>query len=512
MSAARRVIVVGGGIAGLAAAHRLRTLAPGVAITLVESAERLGGKIVTERRDEFIIEGGPDSFLSYKPWGLALCRELGLESRLQGADETTRRTYVMRRGRLHELPEGFTGLIPSRLGPLVKTALLSPLAKLRMGLEYFIPPRPAGGDESLAGFVIRRLGRAPYARLIEPLMAGIYAGDGEQLSLEATFPQLRALELEHGGLLRGLLAARRHRGSEVGSTVAPGCAPAPRERAAAAALSTAAPASPGARQWPPFLTLEGGLVELVSALIARLEGVVELRLRASGRGLGRSGRGYTLRLDGAPPLEAEAVIVATPAFTAADLLADLDREAAATLRAIPHVSTATVTVAYPLSALPRPLAGHGYIVPRVEGRPILACTWTSRKFPHRAPAGFALMRAFLGRAGREDLLERGDEELVGLVREELREVLGLTAPPLFSRLFRWPRSMPQYTLGHLERLGAIEERLRAHPGLFLAGAAYRGIGIPDCIQSGRLAAERAGAFVAASGAASAPLPRAASRL
>jgi oxygen-dependent protoporphyrinogen oxidase len=511
VSAARRVIVVGGGIAGLAAAHRLRTLAPGVAITLVESDNRLGGKIVTERRNEFIIEGGPDSFLSYKPWGLALCRELGLENRLQGADEATRRTYVMRRGRLHVLPEGFTGLIPSRLGPLVKTALLSPLAKLRMALEYFIPPRPADGDESVAGFVTRRLGRAPYVRLIEPLMAGIYAGDGEQLSLEATFPQLRALELEHGGLLRGLLAARRHGGREGGTPRAPERAPAPRERAAAAALSAAAPASPGARQWPPFLTLEGGLIELVSALVTRLEGV-ELRLHATGRGLGRSGRGYTLRLDGVPPLEAEAVIVATPAFAAADLLADLDREAAATLRAIPHVSTATVTVAYPLSALPRPLAGHGYIVPRVEGRPILACTWTSRKFPHRAPAGFALMRAFLGRAGREDLLERDDEELVDLVREELREVLGLTAPPLFSRLFRWPRSMPQYTLGHLERLGAIEERLRAHPGLFLAGAAYRGIGIPDCIQSGRLAAERAGAFVAASGAAAAPLPRAASRL
>jgi oxygen-dependent protoporphyrinogen oxidase len=485
------VIVVGGGIAGLAAAHRLRQAAPGVAITLVESDERLGGKIVTERRDEFIIEGGPDSFLSYKPWGLALCRELGLESRLQGADETTRRTYVMRRGRLHELPEGFTGLIPTRLGPLLKTALLSPLAKLRMGLEYFIPPRPADGDESVAGFVTRRLGRDPYARLIEPLMAGIYAGDGEQLSLEATFPQLRALELEHGGLLRGFLAARRQRGRKGDSAAASG--------------------GPGARQWPPFLTLEGGLVELVSALVARLEGV-ELRLRATGRALGRSGRGYILALDGAPPLEAEAVIVATPTFAAADLLAGLDREAAATLRAIPHVSTATVTLAYPLRALPRPLEGHGYIVPRVEGRPILACTWTSRKFPHRAPAGFALMRAFLGRAGREDLLERDDEELVGLVREELREVIGLSAPPLFSRLFRWPRSMPQYTLGHLERVGAIEERLRAHPGLFLAGAAYRGIGIPDCIQSGRLAAECAGAFVAASGAASAPLPRAASRL
>src|SRR5512135_3302287 len=240
----KRVIIVGGGIAGLAAAYRMKSAAPDAYITLIESDQRLGGKVVTDRVNGFVIEGGPDTFLSYKPRGIGLCRELGLEDRLHGTNEKNRRTYVMRQGQLYDLPEGLTGLIPSRFGPLAKSRLISPWGKLRMGLDYFIPPRSPNGDESLAQFVERRLGRELYDRMIEPLMSGIYAGDGEQLSLGATFPQLRQTELEHGSLVKGMLAAKRkaQRGDGI---------PTP---------------SQSRKKWAAFVTPETGLAEIVEAL------------------------------------------------------------------------------------------------------------------------------------------------------------------------------------------------------------------------------------------------------
>jgi oxygen-dependent protoporphyrinogen oxidase len=478
MDMTKRVVIVGGGIAGLAAAYRLRSLTPlppspdglrqergEAAVTLIESDNRLGGKIVTERVGGFVIEGGPDTFLSYKPRGIGLCRELGLEDRLHGTNEKIRRTYVVRRGRLYELPEGLTGLVPSRFGPMAKTTLISPLGKLRMGLDFFIPPRPGDGDETLASFVERRLGRELYDRLIEPLLSGIYAGDGEALSLGATFPQLRQIELEHGCLIKGMLAARRNSLSPNGH-------------------------KPDGKNRSAFLTPTTGLAEIVEALEAKLAGV-EIRRGARVTHVEANASGYVVALADGTSLHADAVILTTPAFVTADLISRLDSQLANTLRSIPYVSTATVSVAYPLSDIPRPLDGYGYIVPRAEGRPILACTWTSTKFPHRAPDGYGLIRAFIGRAGQEEILDRSDDELLTLVRDELHAVLGITTPPMLHRVFRWPKAMPQYTLGHLERLKAIEQCLAALPGLFVAGNAYRGIGIPDCIASGEQAAERA---------------------
>jgi oxygen-dependent protoporphyrinogen oxidase len=463
----KRTVIVGGGIAGLAAAYRLMQAVPDLAIRLIESDSRLGGKIVTDRVDGFVIEGGPDTFLSHKPRGLGLCRELGLEDRLHGTNEKIRRTYVMHGNKLHELPEGLTGLIPSRFGPMAKTGLISPLGKLRMGLDYVIPPRSVNGDESLAAFVERRLGRELYDRLIEPLMSGIYAGDGEQLSLAATFPQLRQTELEHGGLIKGMLAAKQK-------------APAPR--------------ATGVKKWAAFLTPTTGLAEIVEALEAKLRDVdVQLGRRVAR--VEAASPGYNVILENGQTLHADAIIFATPAFATADLISQLDPQLAATLRAIPYVSTATVSVAYPLSDIPRPLDGYGYIIPRAEGRAILACTWTSTKFPHRAPEGFGLIRAFIGRAGQERALDGTDDDLIKLVRDELRRSLGITTPPLLHRVFRWPKAMPQYTLGHLDRLAMIDGRLAAHPGLFVAGNAYRGIGIPDCIASGEAAAEAALKFL-----------------
>ncbi len=489
MRGIKRVVIVGGGIAGLAAAYRL-TLLPGfatpppspvlsaqergegpgvggeVAITLIEADARLGGKIVTERAEDFVIEGGPDSFLAFKPRGLGLCRELGLEGRLHGTNEKIRRTYVMRGGKLYELPEGLTGLVPSRLGPLLKTGLISPFGKLHVALDYVIPPPSVDGDESLAAFVERRFGREVYDRLIEPLMSGIYAGNGRQLSLAATFPQLKQAEREHGSLIKGTRSANKKM-----------------------------PAPSGAANRAAFLTLTSGLAEIVERLAARLRRVdIRLRTRATRVSQSLPDGGYTLTLANGESLRADAIIFATPAFATADLISNLDSQLADTLSAIPYVSTATISVAYPLSQIPRPLDGYGYIVPRAEGRAVLACTWASTKFPRRAPEGFGLIRAFIGRAGQEGLLDGTDEDLLELVREELRATLGIMIPPILSRIFRWPKAMPQYMLGHLDRLAAIERRLAEHPGLFIAGSAYRGIGIPDCIASGEQAAEKALAY------------------
>jgi oxygen-dependent protoporphyrinogen oxidase len=494
----KRVIIVGGGIAGLAAAYRLMKTAQNTQITLVESDNRLGGKVVTDRADGFVIEGGPDTFLSYKPRGIGLCRELGIENRLHGTNEKIRRTYVMRKGKLYDLPEGLTGLIPSRFGPMAKSRLISPWGKLRMGMDYFIPPRSPNGDESLAQFVERRLGRELYDRMIEPLMSGIYAGDGEQLSLGATFPQLRHTELEHGSLVKGMLAAKKKTNSATASR---------------SALNA------NGKKWAAFVTPETGLAEIVEALQVQLQGV-DVRLNARVARVAANAANeftvaanefaawqrkerkpaeagsheatlYQVLLDTGETLAADAVILATPAYVTAQLAGDLDPEMAAALRGIPYASTVTLSVAYKLSDIPRLLDGYGYIIPRAEGRSILACTWTSTKFPHRAPEGYGLIRAFIGRAGDDDVLKRTDDELLQMVRDELHNVLGITAEPLLHRIFRWPQAMPQYTLGHLDRIAVIDRRLAEHPGLYVAGNAYRGIGLPDCIASGETAATSA---------------------
>ncbi len=467
---------------GLSAAYRLKQTAPDVATTLIENDRRLGGKIVTDRVDGFVIEGGPDTFLSYKPRGIGLCRELGLEDRLHGTNKKIRRTYVMRRGKLYDLPEGLTGLIPSRFRPMIKTGLISPLGKLRMGLDYFIPPKSLNGDESLAQFVERRLGRELYDRMIEPLMSGIYAGDGEQLSLGATFPQLRQTELDHGSLVRGMLAKKKQSHSSTASST----------RAAHSESAQNA----NTQKWPAFVTPETGLAEIVEALQARLSNI-DIRLGTRVTCIDHDSFDYSVALEEGTNLPADAVILATPAYASAYLVVGLDPEMAQALKGIPYASTVTVSVAYPLKDIPRPLNGYGYIIPRAEGRSILACTWTSTKFPHRAPEGHGLIRAFIGRAGDDDVINRSDEELLGMVRVELREVLGVTAAPIIHRIFRWPQAMPQYTLGHLDRLAVIDRRLAQHPGLFVAGNAYRGIGIPDCIASGEQAADNVITYLSA---------------
>lgn len=462
----KRVIVVGGGIAGLATAYYLekQSAAEGlpVDLTVLEAGSHWGGKIITTRREGFIVEGGPDTFLATKPWGVALCRELGLEPRLHGTNPKQRATYVLHGGKLRPLPDGLTMMIPTRFGPMARTSLLSWPQKARMGLDFFLPAKDGEDEESLGSFVSRRLGRAAYEHLIEPLMSGIYAGDGDRLSLQATFPYLRELEREHGGLVKGALHMRRK-------------------------MARNGKSAPGSRS--AFLTPTTGLAEIVEALVKRLtvRGVT-LRTGAPVQAVHPEGPGYRVELETGESLRTDAVILAAPAFAAADMIEEMDAELAGHLRQIPYVSTATISLAYREAVLPRPLDGYGYVIPRREGRRALACTWTSTKFPHRAPEGFALLRVFAGRAGEEDDLPTDKAGLIDLAREELRETLGIHAEPLFAEVFFWEKAMPQYNLGHPRRLERIDSALERFPGLALAGNGYRGIGIPDCIHSGERAA------------------------
>jgi oxygen-dependent protoporphyrinogen oxidase len=432
---------------------------------VLESDSRWGGKITTDRVEvddgQFIIEGGPDTFLATKPWGVALCKELGLGERLQGTNPHKKNTYVLHRNRLMLLPDGLAMMIPTNVQAILKTHLISWLGKARMGLDFLLPPVQPNGDESLGAFVSRRLGREAYENLIEPLMSGIYAGDGDALSLASTFPYLRDLELKYGSLARGALEMRKQ---STGKAVQ------------------------GSRS--AFLTPTTGLAEIVESLVAYLEAnQAVLCLGSRVAQILRSNSGYRVELEKGEALHADCVILATPAYVSSALLSRLDPELAAALKQIPYASTATISLAYRASDLPRELNGYGYVIPRREGRRALACTWTSTKFPHRAPEGYALIRVFIGRAGQDEAMPRDMDSLVALAREEMHLTLGIKAEPLITRVFVWENSMPQYNLGHPDKLAQISECLKKSPGLALAGNGYRGIGIPDCIRSGELAVD-----------------------
>jgi oxygen-dependent protoporphyrinogen oxidase len=464
-----RLIVIGGGIAGLSAAHYAYKKIPDVHVTLIESDSRWGGKITTNRvpfdDGQFIIEGGPDTFLATKPWGVALCKELGLGARLHGTNQSKKNTYVLNKGRLLPLPDGLAMMIPSDIPSVLRSHLISWFGKARMGMDFLQPAKPVNGDESLGAFVSRRLGREAYENLIEPLMSGIYAGDGDQLSLASTFPYLRDLETKYGSLARGALQMRKQSN---GKSVQ------------------------GSRS--AFLTPTTGLAEMVEALVENLKvHNTDLRLNTLAVRISQRYMGFEVQLEDGTTLESDLLILATPAYVSGSLLASLNPQLGSTLQSIPYASTATVSLAYRLADLPRELDGYGYVIPRREGRKALACTWTSTKFPHRAPDGYALIRVFVGRAGQD--IPWDEEELLALAKEELRLTLGVRADALVSRVFMWDKAMPQYNLGHPERLTKIDAALQHHPDLALAGNGYRGIGIPDCIHSGELAVERILRFV-----------------
>jgi oxygen-dependent protoporphyrinogen oxidase len=381
------------------------------------------------------------------------------------ANTEQRTVYVLRQGRLHPLPEGMLLAVPTRIGPLLKSSLFSWPGKLRMALDLVRPARRDQGDESIAAFLARRLGRESVERLGEPLLAGIHAGVPERLSMRATFPRFVELEVRHGSLIRGLLAARRH-------------------------APTAADAPPQA----PFYSLRGGLSELVEALVASLPSA-SLRRDAGAVTLERDGAGYALGLAGGGRIAARALILALPTPAAAKLLTGLLPDVSAQLASVPHASTATVLLGYRREDVGHALDGHGLLVPRGEGLRTTACSFLSTKFPGRAPAGCVLLRGFLGGARDPDVVGLDDPGLVALVSGELRPVLGLRGAPLLARVYRWPRATPQLEVGHLERVANVERRLADMPGLFLTGAGLRVTGIPDCIADGTRTAQAATAWL-----------------
>ncbi len=463
-----KLIIIGGGITGLSAAYYATKKIPNAQITLIESSDRWGGKITTDRATfddgQFIIEGGPDTFLATKPYATALCKELGLGERLHGTNPNQRNTYVLSKGRLLPLPDGLAVMIPSDMPSILRSGLISWLGKARMGLDFLLPAKSVNGDESVGAFVRRRLGRAAYENLIEPLMSGIYAGDGDQLSLASTFPYLRDLELDHGSLARGAISMRKK-------------------------MSGNGQKTQGSRS--AFLTPTTGLVEIVEALVKCLQANnVDMRLNTRATQIAKPSSLDTwhVTLDTGDALQSDSIILATPAPVSGALLASFDPSLASVLQSIPYSSTATISLAYRGNDLPRPLDGYGYVIPRREGRRALACTWTSTKFPHRAPEGYALIRVFVGRVGQE--IPWNESELLELAKEELNLTLGITAEPIVFRVFMWENAMPQYNLGHPEKLAQIDSALEKYPGFALAGNGYRGIGIPDCIHSGELAVDK----------------------
>jgi len=455
----KRVAIIGGGITGLSAAYALQTArsegAP-VDYVLYDASERLGGVLVTERVDGCLLEAGPDSFISEKPWAADLCRELGIGDQLIGSNDSKRKTYILVKNRLIEMPDGLMFMVPTRIVPTVLSPLFSWSTKLRMAQEWFHPPHKAIGDETVAALVKRHYGTEMVDRLADPLLSGVYGGDSRELSVRAVLPRFADMEAKHGSLGRAMLAARRKM-----------------KQAHVPAASL-------------FTSLKDGMQQLVDTVVARLNPasfrtkttVVTLRC-PSGSWSVVSDRGTEFF---------DAVILGVPTAAAGSFLRDVDRTLARELSEIRYSSSITVSLIYDekvVAALP---PGFGFLVPRSEGKRMLACTFVHNKFPHRAPANRAIVRCFLGGSRDEAALDLSEQEILVTVRRELGDILNLTAEPLTARVYKWRAAMAQYGVGHLERLDRIEQSVQGVPGLALAGNGYRGIGVPDCVRTGRDAA------------------------
>jgi len=470
-----RVAVVGGGIAGLAAAHRLQELARernlSLDLLLLEAAKNLGGTIGTERSGGFVIEAGPDSFISEKPWALDLCRRIGLSDRLVKTRDEHRQTFIVRDGVLRPLPDGFLLLAPTRLWPLAFSRLFSWPAKLRMVLDLVLPRGPALSDESLGSFVTRRLGREALERVAQPLVGGIYAADPDTLSLAATMPRFLEMEKKHRSII--LAMARQRRVQQP------------------AAVEGGAPGEKSGARWSLFVSLDDGMQSLVETLAERLPaGTIRVGRAVSAvlPGTSRAGTWHLCLPDGTS-MEVDAAILATPAHHTARLVLGLDQRLAEQLSEITYASSATVTLAYRRVDVPHPLDAFGFVVPFIEGRSIIACTFSSVKYPGRAPEDHVLLRSFVGGTLQASCADLDDASMEDAVRRELAELLGVVAPPELVRIHRHPQAMPQYCVGHIDRVGAINAQLSRHRGLAVAGSAYGGVGIPDCIHGAEVAAE-----------------------
>ena len=464
----KRVVIIGGGIAGLSTAYSLVEHArlkgvKDLRITIIEKSASLGGNIKTENINGFLVEGGPDCFLSEKPWAMELIKRLGLEASLLPTRKPRGKTFVYHKGKLRLLPEGVILMVPTRILPLATSSLISVSGKIRMALEFFIPRRKEKTDESLGDFVRRRLGREALDKIAEPLVAGVHAGDPETMSVKASFPKFVELEENHGSLIRGMLARMKQMKAHT---------------------------LPGAKSGiTMFMTLRRGLIELVSAIVSKLEGV-EIKTNAGAKEVLEKKGSYEVLIDGGPSIEADSVVIAAPAYVASELVKAMDKELSEKLLAIPYVSTATVSIGYKRKDIIHPLDGFGFIVPKIEKRKLMAATWSSIKWEGRAPEDSVLIRCFIGGAKNEELVSLSDKDMTDAARSELKEIMGIDAEPVFVRIFRWIKAMPQYTIGHEARVSKIEEITGKHSGLYLTGSAFRGIGISDTVREGEVTAKK----------------------
>lgn len=450
-----RIVIVGGGITGLSTAYYLHKAAKAAGqtpeIIVVERSERLGGKIRTEHAQGLTIEVGPDSFLARKPWMAELCQELGLP--VTGQNPAVRKTYIVRKGKLVPLPKGTQIIIPTQIGPFLRSPLLSWRGKLRALAEVFVPRRQGTGDESMGSFVTRRFGPELLDRLAAPMLAGIYAGDTHGMSLQATFPQFLTLEEKYGSLIRGARKGLRPQGS-TGSA---------------------------------FLTVTGGLETVIPALVAAMPGVT-YEFQATVTGISRDAAGWTVQLDGDRSLAADHVVITTPGYEMARLVEPVVPVAAQALAEVPHNSAVIVALAFRPEDVQVALDATGFLVPKGEALDITASTWVTAKWPHTTDGKLVLIRGYLGRAGGRDWTKVHEVAAVLTVRGNLRETMGITAEPVLARVFPWPKGLPQYRMQHLERMGAARNEAAAVPGLHLAGAVFRGAGLPDCVREGKEAA------------------------
>lgn len=479
MSRPPTIAVIGGGITGLAAAHRLIELAAAaripVDVTLFEAGARLGGVFGTEHIAGHMVETGADSFITSKPWALDLCTRLGLADRIIATNPTFRRSLILHHGKPQPTPEGLELIVPRSLRSLLASPLLSLAGKLAVAAEPFVPAKTDGHDESLADFVRRRMGPEMLQRIVQPMVGGIYTADPEHLSMQATLPRFVQMEREHGSLLRAVSLERRDAAADGSSPIAedPG-----------------GPDVSGAR-YGLFVSLRDGTSELLRALEARLRGAAQIELHAAVCSIrplpDQRYRVATVRGDAQT---FDGVILALPAFRAAALIADWDAELARQLDRIPYASSAIVVTGHRLADVAHPLDAFGLVIPHCEGRRILAVSFLSRKFEGRSPEGTVQLRTFVGGAMQPELFDLDDAAMLTLVRQELRDILGVSGEPLFHRIARYERGMPQYHVGHLDLVAAIEARERSHAGFAMAGNAYRGVGLPDAIHSGQQAAQR----------------------
>jgi len=503
----KQVVIAGGGITGLSAAYYIeqfcRVNDVAAELIIVEKNDRFGGHVHTGKRDGFVIERGPDSFLARKTSIIELMQELGMGEEIVGTRPGVSHSYIAYRNKLHPIPDGFMLGVPTKWKPFVTTRLLSLRGKVRAAADLVLPRRPGGEDESLGHLLRRRLGDEVLEQIAEPLLAGIYAGNADGLSVQATFPMLQETEQKHRSLIVGMLGMRKSR--------APKQATQPTVQPTVEATAKLTSQPPGTAARSMFLSASGGLEGVVAQLEQALSTRAHLirnteisrvtkvdqeqeQTKDKNKGTGKEkDRGhYTVHFNNGTMLAADAVVIATPAYAAADILAHEHEPIAERLRSIPYASVMNVVLAYRKQDVGIDLNASGFVVPRKEERKITACTWTSSKWAHTAPEGHILLRAYVGKYGRDPVSHQlADDDIIAEVRRELQETMGISAEPVFTEINRLPLSMPQYQVGHLKRIAEVEQMLAdVMPGVYVGGGGYRGIGVPDCISQGKAMAEK----------------------